>query len=278
MNYQLRPSPKWKLVVDVGNDATNESDDMDVAKLTSLLRIIETHTPQDNKSSIAGVLPGFTSLRLLLVKERRSPRENDLLKSVLACYNSYRTTGRSEADVALLTARDFMALSKDASHQVDASVASSTRSPTGLSNAQQLSSGRSPMKTSKDSTQANVNGVQYQCSSNPSHPQFLLSQLTGQQPVNNGFSALDMAISLAQNGLVHQAGPPESTLGSQQDAASLMSSLGGLIASHGTSPALHPISSHRNVAPVAISGPLADLVHHDSINITNSSSHQDINR
>lgn len=263
---QLRPSPKWKLVVDVGQDATDGDDDMDVVKLNSLLRIVEANTPKDSSSPLVCLLPGFTSLRLLLVKENRSRSENDLLKSVLACYDSYIAGGRFEADIACMTARDFMALSKESSYQTNSAgseecgrqVPSGAVQPTASANSKGLAH------------QTDINGVQYNCSSKIPQSQSSVSQLNGQQPVNIGFSALDVAISLAQNGL-HLSSRETvngSTDGSRQDPASLAISLGAA-ANLQTSPALHPISSHHNVAPIPITGHLADLVHHDSSTSTN---------
>jgi hypothetical protein len=81
--------------------------------LRELLVLIQKCMPADKNSEFASFLPGFTSLRLLLSQETRSSREEDLLKSILAVFASYKKNGqRSEANVAVLTARDFMLLSK----------------------------------------------------------------------------------------------------------------------------------------------------------------------
>lgn len=78
-----------------------------------LLFLIQKFMPADKKSPFASFLPGFTSLRLLLIQQSRSAREDELLKSTLASYATYRKGGlRSETDMAVSMARDFMMISK----------------------------------------------------------------------------------------------------------------------------------------------------------------------
>lgn len=78
-----------------------------------LLLLIQKCTPEDKTSPLALYLPGYTSLRLLLIQPSRSSREDELLKAVLASYASYKKGGhRSDSDIASMTARDFMLLSK----------------------------------------------------------------------------------------------------------------------------------------------------------------------
>jgi hypothetical protein len=245
------------LVVDVGKDATNDPDDAEADGLTSLLRIIETHTPSDKSSPRAGFLPGFTALRLLLQKKKRSQRENDLLKSVLACYESYKTTGRSEADTACMTARDYMALDKESSmtSQVDQHTYLTTGNiaPHTVPSTNPSMSGTAMTSTTSTAAMGNIAQSQLQ---------------QQQQTFNNGFSALDMAISLAQSGAtVWPTAQMTDTTSAHHHPASLALSLGAFVGQqlHGTSPALHPISSHdagSNMMP--ITGNLAALVHHDS--------------
>lgn len=78
-----------------------------------LLLLIQKYTPADKKSPHALFLPGFTSLRLLLIQQPRSVREDELLKSIVAVYAQHKKGGqRSEVDIAVSTARDFMVMSK----------------------------------------------------------------------------------------------------------------------------------------------------------------------
>jgi hypothetical protein len=257
LHPQLRPSPKWKLVVDVGHDATSDAEDMDGEGLTSLLRIIETHTPCDKSSPRASFLPGFTALRLLLLKKKRSQRENDLLKTVLACYDSYKTMGRSEADTACMTARDYMALDKESSitSQVDQHAYSTgDKAPVAVTSADASRNGMAMISNN------NASGMG---SFETERTNFAQAHHRQQQTYNNGFSALGMAISLAQSGAAVWTDATDT----HHPASSLASTLSAFVGHqlHGTSPALHPISSHdasSNLMP--ITGPLAALVHHDS--------------
>jgi hypothetical protein len=116
----------------------------------------------------------------LLLKEKHSPREIDLLNTVLACYDSYKTIGRSEADTACMTARDYMFLEKESSttSQVDQHATTAdiwSRSGTGTTS------------TTSTGPLGNV-----------AHSQ----QQQQQQAYNNGFSPLDVVISLPQSGIV----------------------------------------------------------------------------
>jgi hypothetical protein len=169
---------EWDLAADVEHDATSDADGAD--GLASLLRIIERHTPSDSSSPQANFLPGFEALRLLLLKEKRSPREIDLLNTVLACYDSYKTIGRSEADTACMTARDYMLLGKESStaSQVDQHACSTTADIWSKS-------GTATTSTTTTGPLGNVAQSQQQ---------------QQHQACNNGFSSLDLAISLPQSG------------------------------------------------------------------------------
>jgi hypothetical protein len=119
--FQLMPSPKWKLVVEVGappKTAGVEQDGSENCQLSNeLLSLICTHMPNDKTDDLAPYLPGFTSLHLLLIKRSRSARENEMLKSVLASCSSYKLARQSDSDVAWMTARDYMIMSvQDAHH------------------------------------------------------------------------------------------------------------------------------------------------------------------
>jgi hypothetical protein len=148
---QLVPSPKWKLVVDIGNpnlarsepnEASAQPDSLSVVasdnRVGEVLQIIRNHTPTDSSSPLAGFLPGFTSLELMLTKSSHPPREAQSLLTLLASYSSYASSGRSEADIALLLARDFMMLSQQAAGQppnrMQSNSGTSAQQPGGLMN------------------------------------------------------------------------------------------------------------------------------------------------
>ena len=105
-------------MVDVGvaiPPRTAETTEEELQMHYDLLNLIQKCTPADKNSPLAQYLPGFTSLRILLTQQYRSARDDELLKSILTCFDSYRKVGRSDPDIATMTARDFMVLSKQKS-------------------------------------------------------------------------------------------------------------------------------------------------------------------
>lgn len=116
------PSPKWKLVVDVGlpseTATSSDDDDSDERQVLTreLLSLLHHHTPLDKSSPLAEFLPGFSSLRLLLSSDfSESRREQALLEAALGFFRKYRTMGIAEKDAVWMTARDFMTVSKHSS-------------------------------------------------------------------------------------------------------------------------------------------------------------------
>jgi hypothetical protein len=109
---QLLPSPQWKLVIDIGigppSAATTHGNPAEIQQAVELMSVIRTHSPESKSSPKAMYLPGFTSLYLLLGKQRRTAEENDLVKSSLESYSACRLAGYSDFDVAWMTARHFM--------------------------------------------------------------------------------------------------------------------------------------------------------------------------
>ena len=131
---RLLPSPKWKLVVDVGQQQQQQQQQVaqqeqqqqqqqdltaaappseDPAALSSeVISIFGEHMPSDPNSPAFAYLQGFMSLRLLLLRQNRGGQEQDLVNTMLSSYSSYKAGGRTPADIALMLARDFMFLSQ----------------------------------------------------------------------------------------------------------------------------------------------------------------------
>lgn len=144
------PSPKWKLVVDVGEpeDSNNlvqaapvvgesrnfnqgsvelsdnvinldrslsgESKDHRIDEVVSLLG---EFMPSDPSSPLAPYIQGFMSLRLLLLRPSRSPEDEETVRTMLESFTSYSQGGRSRSDIGLMLARDFMFLSQARNQQ-----------------------------------------------------------------------------------------------------------------------------------------------------------------
>jgi hypothetical protein len=143
---QLMPSPKWKLVVDVGetepvavasaaqnvidssvnqvstelSDVGSESEKASSGKDTRIDEVVSLLgelMPSDPNSTFAPYLSGFMSLRLLLLRPSRSPEEDDLARTMLDSYSSYSHGGRSRTDIGVMLARDFMFLNQQKAQQ-----------------------------------------------------------------------------------------------------------------------------------------------------------------
>eukprot|EP00577_Skeletonema_sp_RCC1716_P004959 CAMPEP_0113403266 /NCGR_PEP_ID=MMETSP0013_2-20120614/17731_1 /TAXON_ID=2843 ORGANISM="Skeletonema costatum, Strain 1716" /NCGR_SAMPLE_ID=MMETSP0013_2 /ASSEMBLY_ACC=CAM_ASM_000158 /LENGTH=1141 /DNA_ID=CAMNT_0000288723 /DNA_START=79 /DNA_END=3504 /DNA_ORIENTATION=+ /assembly_acc=CAM_ASM_000158 len=144
---RLLPSPKWKLVVDVGQQQQQQQQvaqqeqqqqqqqqdltaaappSEDPAALSSeVISIFGEHMPSDPNSPAFAYLQGFMSLRLLLLRQNRGGQEQDLVNTMLSSYSSYKAGGRTPADIALMLARDFMFLSQQQQQQQQQSNVSS---------------------------------------------------------------------------------------------------------------------------------------------------------
>lgn len=112
----LLPSPRWKLVVEVGEGASALGNQgpatADDQRIPELLSLIESNMPEDQYSPLAPLLQGITSLRLLLLKPARSLEENESLDVALNSYESYKLEGRAASDIVALTSRTFMIMTR----------------------------------------------------------------------------------------------------------------------------------------------------------------------
>jgi len=112
----LLPSPRWKLVVEVGEGAPLQANESlpsgEDPRVSELLALIEANMPEDQHSSLAPLLPGIIALRLLLLKPTRSLEENESIDVALNTYESYKIEGRSAADIVGLTSRTFMVMAR----------------------------------------------------------------------------------------------------------------------------------------------------------------------
>jgi hypothetical protein len=106
------PTPKWKLVVDIGAAAPKPENKTADRRISDVLKVLTDFVPTQKNSPYAPYLPGFTSLPLLLLKQSRTQQESDLLTTILDSYSSYLTSGRSNSETAWMIARDYMVLSQ----------------------------------------------------------------------------------------------------------------------------------------------------------------------
>mmetsp|Transcript_25197 Transcript_25197/g.51371 ORF Transcript_25197/g.51371 Transcript_25197/m.51371 type:complete len:470 (-) Transcript_25197:237-1646(-) len=131
------PSPKWKLVVDISfpatpnvqaeqvssnlstedsptsqSDVPSQKEEGRDTRIEEIVSLLGEHMPSDPRSSLASYLPGFMSLRLMLLRASRNHEEEELVRTMLGSYSSFTASGRSKGDIAIMMARDFMYLTQ----------------------------------------------------------------------------------------------------------------------------------------------------------------------
>lgn len=229
-----------------------------MASQNYLLELLEKFTPNDKSSPQAECLPGFTSLRLVLTRKRRSPRENSLVRSTITCFEAYRRAGRSEADSIVMTARDFMVLSKknpvalataprSENQSVPKQYAGATTTTT-TTTASMVANQISVVKSTHPNTVGQHNFTS--APAFPENPVAAISYPERSAPMI-GSSSLNNATTAAASSLASMGNSPA------------LGSLAG--PSLGTSPALNPISSQDVIAPFGLSASqLSSLLHNFS--------------
>ncbi len=104
------PTPKWKLVVDIGSAPPKIDEKVQDNRIPDMLKLLAENMPTSSNSPLAPYLPGFTALRLLLLKRNRTPEDNDYTNTMLDSYSSYLSNGKTRSETAWMVARDFMLL------------------------------------------------------------------------------------------------------------------------------------------------------------------------
>jgi len=110
---KLMPTPKWKLVVDTGTPSQKFDDTLPDRRITDMLKLLGENIPAHRNSPFSPYLPGFTALRLLLLKRNRTPEEVDLANTMVDSYSSYLSSGRNSSETAWMVARDYMLLTQN---------------------------------------------------------------------------------------------------------------------------------------------------------------------
>lgn len=88
----------------------NNSNSEDDSRIAEIVILLGDHMPSDPSSAHSPYLSGFMSLRLLLLRSSRSPDEDEIIQTLLSSYSSYASSGRTQSDIALMLARDYMFL------------------------------------------------------------------------------------------------------------------------------------------------------------------------
>lgn len=82
------------------------------SRIAEIVSLLAEYMPSDPHTAAANYLSGFMSLRLLLLREIRSPEEEQLVRTILESYTSYLASDRERADIAIMLARDYIFLSQ----------------------------------------------------------------------------------------------------------------------------------------------------------------------
>jgi hypothetical protein len=142
---KLIPSPKWKLVVDIGTPNVENGTDTDMmqtssaicvdpnannaavptgdtkggrdSRLDDLVALLGENMPHDQNSPYYSYLSSFMSLRLTLLKPSPTPEEAEQQGTLLSSYSSYMSSGRAKNEIAVMIARDYMFLKQQSQSQ-----------------------------------------------------------------------------------------------------------------------------------------------------------------
>jgi len=130
---KLSPCPRWKLVIELGEEAGQETEndnntvetisesriyqndgvapkDSKDSRIHEVVSLLGQYMPSDPTSQLASFIPGFMAMRLMMLKPSWTDLEKELVHTLVASYSSYLATGRSKGEVAVLLARDCMFL------------------------------------------------------------------------------------------------------------------------------------------------------------------------
>eukprot|EP00551_Chaetoceros_affinis_P011070 CAMPEP_0203664212 /NCGR_PEP_ID=MMETSP0090-20130426/1667_1 /ASSEMBLY_ACC=CAM_ASM_001088 /TAXON_ID=426623 /ORGANISM="Chaetoceros affinis, Strain CCMP159" /LENGTH=781 /DNA_ID=CAMNT_0050527375 /DNA_START=22 /DNA_END=2367 /DNA_ORIENTATION=+ len=183
---KLLPTPKWKLVIDMGNPSASVQAGPGTIKplLTNSLKMAPTSArapvpaaavspnPDPRIAQIVNLLadelsssvmnhPGsfgndMISLRLMLLKTNRSPSEEDLVTTILGSYSSYNSSQRPRSQIATMVARDysFMTQNQQGLPQVSLHHIDYTLSPPPSQGQFDLSPALGPMQCQSNPTMA----------------------------------------------------------------------------------------------------------------------------
>lgn len=87
------------------------------SRIDEVISLLAEYMPSDAQSNWGPYLPGFMSLRLLLLRQTRSLEDEEIVRTMLDSYSSYATGGRQRADIAVMLARDFIFINQQQQQQ-----------------------------------------------------------------------------------------------------------------------------------------------------------------
>lgn len=103
-SHETSSPPQQSCVADPFDGKDNRAD--------QVVSLLGKYMPSDPHSPLASFVPGFMSLRLLLLRSSRTPEEEELVTTMLDSFSSYTSGGRDESDIAVMLARDYLFLTQ----------------------------------------------------------------------------------------------------------------------------------------------------------------------
>ena len=96
---------------------SHEAKDGKDSRVDDVISLIGEFMPSDPSSPLSTYVPGFMSLRLLLLRPSRTKEEEELVKTILDSFSSYAAGGRDRSEIVVMLARDYMFLSQQQNQQ-----------------------------------------------------------------------------------------------------------------------------------------------------------------
>lgn len=135
-SFQFVPTPKWKLVVDIGMKSKdeNQSNSTEITNsgpmvahasmqqnravsngtahpdprlINEVITLLGDIMPQDQNSPLHTHVSSIMALRLMLLKRNPTPAELECQTTLLSSYQSYKSSGRAKSEIAIMVARDY---------------------------------------------------------------------------------------------------------------------------------------------------------------------------
>lgn len=126
---KLLPTPKWKLVIDLGSPSATVASGSGTVKPLLATATNSMHQPQttkfeDQTQDIVNLLAeemssnvmsnistqhcnDMISLRLLLLKPKKTASDTEIIDTIIGSYSSYIASGRARKEVAIMISRDY---------------------------------------------------------------------------------------------------------------------------------------------------------------------------
>lgn len=143
----------------VGANAPSAAVDGRDPRVESVVALLGEFMPSDTQSPLSSYQFGFMKLRLLLLKQSRSPEEEEIVRTMLDSYSSYTAGGRLRQDIAVMLARDYMFLSNQQPPAPPQQLNNSSQQPSMMNLENPMMHGASHVASSSNSAGLSLFGL-----------------------------------------------------------------------------------------------------------------------